>query len=69
METLAKKPDYADLPYEVVVVERNAAGAIVHVEVCSRHTLLSEALRRVRNQDASIPEHNRERYRAELVQP
>ena len=65
--TYPKKPDFADLPFEVVVVERDEARNVLHVEVVSRHSMESEARIRLRSANRAI-EH-RQRFTAELVRP
>jgi hypothetical protein len=66
--TYPKKPDYADLPFEVVVVERDPATLeVLHVEVVSRHTSEANAMAHLRSANRAIV--HRHRYTAELVKP
>lgn len=63
-----KKADYPDLPFEVVVVERNpSSGDVLHVEVVARHSLASEAYHRAQAFRNSLDEGSR--YTVELVTP
>lgn len=62
-----KPADYPDLPFEVVVVERDEQGAVKHVEVCSRHSIRSVAEWRLSTQKASM--NGNPRFTAELVTP
>jgi hypothetical protein len=66
--TYPKKPDYADLPFEVVVVERDPATLeVLHVEVVSRHTVEAIAMAHLRSANRAVV--HRHRYTAELVRP
>lgn len=63
-----KTADYPDeFPFEVVVVERNPAGEVRHVEACSRHSLVSEARHRAQVYVNGI--QHPDRYTCEIVTP
>lgn len=63
-----KPADYPDdYPYEVVVVERDDAGNVKHVEVVSRHSIRSVAQHLLSTQRGSMT--GNPRFTAELVTP
>lgn len=64
-----KRPDYPDLPFEVTVVERGPNGDVRHIEVCSRHSIESEARHRAQSYINAGSNHPSGRYTVEIVTP
>ncbi len=64
MTAPATWPHYDDLPYEVVCVRIDSAGAIVSEELVSRHSLHSEAAHEFLRSSRNLV--NRESVRVQL---